>query len=102
MSSVPFTERQAVIGSEVRPGIVWFAERIGETSSGEAVRDVVLIEVASGKIVKRIPKATHPRFFATGSLLPAPGSSEARLISKDGALHLINPDTLEPERLVLK
>ncbi|MCA1733135.1 MAG: hypothetical protein LC732_05975, partial [Acidobacteria bacterium] len=102
VSSVPFTERQVIIGSEVRPGIVWFAERIGETSSGEAVRDVVLIEVSSGKTVKRIPKATPVRGHGYGAPLPAPGSSEARLISRDGALHLINPDTLEPERLILK
>lgn len=102
VSNVPFSEGQVIIGSEVRPGIVWFVERLDESSPKDPMREVVLIDVTSGKIVKRIPKAMHVRGYGHGSLLPAPGSSEARLISKDGALHLINPDTLEPERIVLK
>jgi hypothetical protein len=100
--SVPFTERQVVLGSEVRPGIVWFSERLEESTPENRLRDVVLVDLSSGRIVKRIPKATHARAYGRGSTIPAPGSTAARLISKDGALHLINPDTLEAERLVLK
>jgi hypothetical protein len=102
LSSVPFTESLVVIGSEVRPGIVWFSERPEDSSPEDPLRDIVLVDVSSGTIVKRIQKAMHVRGFGHGARLPAPGSSEARLISKDGALHAINPDTLEPERLVLK
>ena len=102
VSSVPFTERQVVIGSEVRPGIVWFSERLEESSPENRLRDVILIESTSGKVIKRIPKATHASFFGHESMLPAPGSSEARLISKEGVPHLINRDTLEPERVVPK
>ncbi len=99
LSTAPFPHGQVSVGSEVRPGVVSFGERPGGV---ESPMNLTLIDLASGRVLKRIPAVSASGSWWWNAVIDAPGSLAARLYTQGADLYLIDPATLEPEKMNIR